>query len=307
MTSSAPHASEPMATSDLALPKLHQGKVRDVYALPGDRVLLVATDRVSAFDVVLPNAIPRKGEVLTRLSEFWYGKTGDVVPNGFVAVLDAHNAAEFGVEDPRYFGRSMVMRRAEVLKVECVVRGYLTGSGWKDYQASGAVSGIVLPEGLRQAERLIDPIFTPSSKAEPPAHDAPMSFAEVEALLGVEVANAVKLRSLALYRFGAHLCGENGILVADTKFEFGMIDGEPCLVDEVMTPDSSRFWPADQYEPGRDQPSFDKQPLRDWLAARWDKQSAPPSLPLEVIEATSERYQEAYRRITGADLPPPAL
>lgn len=311
MTSGTSNASEPMLTTDLPLTRLHQGKVRDVYALParpgeGDHVLLVATDRVSAFDFVLPNAVPRKGEVLTRLSEFWYGKTGDVVPNGFVAVLDASNAAHFGVEDPRYFGRSMVMRRAEVLKVECVVRGYLTGSGWKDYQATGRVSGITLPEGLRMAERLIDPLFTPSSKAEPPAHDAPMSFEEVEAVLGVEVANAVKLRSLALYRFGAHLCGERGILVADTKFEFGMIDGEPCLIDEVMTPDSSRFWPADRYEVGRDQPSFDKQPLRDWLAAHWDMQGTPPSLPREVIEATSERYQEAFRRITGAPLPPPA-
>ncbi|MDA0270912.1 MAG: phosphoribosylaminoimidazolesuccinocarboxamide synthase [Chloroflexi bacterium] len=314
MTSSAshaPHAPEPMHTTDLPLTKLHQGKVRDVYALPstaaeGDRLLLVATDRISAFDQVLPNAIPRKGEVLTRTSAFWYDRTGDVVPNGFIAVLDAHNAAEYGVTDPRYFGRSMVMRRAEVLQVECVVRGYLTGSAWKDYQAAGRVSGITLPEGLRLAERLIDPLFTPSSKAEPPAHDAPMTYEEVEALVGVEVANAIKLRSLALYRFGAHLCGERGILVADTKFEFGMIDGEPCLVDEVLTPDCSRFWPADQYAPGRDQPSFDKQPLRDWIAANRDAQGAAPSLPPEVVEATSLRYQEAYRRITGEDLPPPA-
>ena len=189
---------------------------------------------------------------------------------------------------------------AEVLKVECVVRGYLTGSGWKDYQASGAVSGIVLPEGLRQAERLIDPLFTPSTKADPPAHDAPMSFAEVEALLGVEVANAVKLRSLALYRFGAHVCGEHGILVADTKFEFGMIDGEPCLIDEVMTPDSSRFWPAAEYRTGISPPSFDKQFVRDYLETLdWNKKAPGPRLPPEVIRRTTEKYRQALELLTA--------
>ena len=300
---------EPMLTTDLpGLTRIHQGKVRDVYTLPpdaeGERLLLVATDRVSAFDVVLPNPVPRKGEVLTRLSEYWYGRTSSVVPSAFIAVLDASNAEQFGVTDPAYFGRSMVMRRGEVLKVECVVRGYLVGSGWKEYQETGIVCGVPLPAGLRMADRLLEPIFTPSTKAEPPEHDAPMTYEEVEALVGVDVANAVRLRSLALYRFGATACAERGILVADTKFEFGMVNGEPTLIDEVMTPDSSRFWPANQYEPGRDQPSFDKQPLRDWLEAQgWNKQAPGPELPPKIVQATSERYQEAYRRITGQDLP----
>jgi len=197
-----------------------------------------------------------------------------------------------------------VMRRGDVVKVECVVRGYLVGSGWKEYQEHGIVCGVPLTPGLRMADRLLEPIFTPSTKAEPPAHDAPMTYEEVEALVGAEVANAVKLRSLALYRYGATTCAERGILVADTKFEFGIVDGEPTLIDEVMTPDSSRFWPANQYEPGHDQPSFDKQPLRDWLEAQgWNKQAPGPALPPEIVAATSERYLEAYRRITGEDLP----
>lgn len=301
-----------MLQTDLALERVQQGKVRDVYALPpddrGERVLLVATDRISAFDVVMENGIPRKGEVLTRISEFWYRKTQDVVPNGFIAVLDGANAKEFGVTDRRYFGRSMVMRRAQILQAECVVRGYLAGSGWKDYQRDMAVSGIPLPIGLQLASRLDEPLFTPSTKAVPPAHDAPMTYAELEALLGEDMANAIKVRSLALYRFGAQTCRERGILVADTKFEFGLIDGEPCLVDEVMTPDSSRFWPADLYQPGREQPSFDKQPLRDYLdALDWDKSPPGPLLPAQIVQETSERYLEAHRRITGEDLPPSAI
>jgi phosphoribosylaminoimidazole-succinocarboxamide synthase len=308
---------EPMLESDLPhLELVHRGKVRDVYALPPatagsvsegtDRLLLVATDRISAFDVVMPNAIPRKGEVLTRLSAYWYGRTGAVVPNAFVAVLGPHNAEEFGVIDPAYFGRSMVVRRADVMRVECVVRGYLAGSGWRDYQRDGAVSGVPLPPGLRQADRLPEPLFTPSSKAEPPAHDEPITYEQVEALYGADLANAVRLRSLALYRYGAEACEARGILIADTKLEFGLIDGEPYLIDEVITPDSSRFWPADQYEPGRDQPSFDKQPLRDWLdSIGWDRQPPAPEMPPEAVEATSRRYLEAYRRITGEDLPDP--
>ncbi len=299
-----------MLTTDLDLPKIHQAKVRDLYALPpdarGERLLLVATDRISAFDVVMENGIPRKGEVLTRISEYWYRKTEAVVPNGFIALLDETNAEEFGVTDPRYFGRSMVMRRAEVLKAECVVRGYLAGSAWKAYQGDMAVCGIPLPVGLQLASRLDEPLFTPSTKAEPPAHDAPMTYEELEALLGVDMANAVKVRSLALYRFGAQACRERGILIADTKFEFGLIDGEPVLVDEVMTPDSSRLWPADGYQPGREQPAFDKQPLRDYLdALDWDKQPPGPLLPAQIVQQTSERYIEAHRRITGEELPAP--
>lgn len=301
-------ATPPMLTTDLDLPLVHRGKVRDVYALGDDRVLLVASDRVSAFDVVMDEGIPRKGEVLTRLSEFWYRRTGEVVPNGFVAVLEEANAEEFGVSDPQYFGRSMVMRRAEILKVECVVRGYLAGSAWKDYQRGMSVSGVPLPIGLQMASRLDEPIFTPSSKAEPPAHDAPITYREVEELLGPDYANAIKVRSMALYGFGAQQCRQRGIIVADTKFEFGLINGEPCLVDEVLTPDSSRFWPADQYEPGRDQPSFDKQPLRDYLESLpWDKTAPAPMLPAQVVAETSARYQEAYRLITGEELPPPAV
>ncbi|MQC16672.1 MAG: phosphoribosylaminoimidazolesuccinocarboxamide synthase [Chloroflexi bacterium] len=305
------NASEPMLATDLQLPKLHQGKVRDIYQMPdgadGPRLLLVATDRISAFDVVMDEGIPRKGEVLTRISQYWYDKTAAVVPNGFISILDETNGDDFGITDPRYFGRSMVMRRAEILKVECVVRGYLAGSAWRDYQRDMTVSSIPLPVGLQAASRLDEPIFTPSSKADPPAHDEPMSYEQVEALIGEDFANAVRVRSMALYAFGAQTCRERGILVADTKFEFGLIDGEPCLVDEVLTPDSSRFWPADQYQPGRDQPSFDKQPLRDYLESLpWDKSAPPPMLPAQIVHETSERYQEAYRRVTGQELPPPA-
>jgi len=282
----------------------HSGKVRDIYELPNDRLLLVATDRVSAFDVVLATGIPRKGEVLTRLSAYWYDRTNQVVPNSFIAVLDDSNARDLGVDaDSSFFGRSMVVRKAEVVKVECVVRGYLTGSGWADYKTTGRVSGIDLPPGLRQCDQLLEPIFTPSTKADE-GHDIPISFEEVEAMVGVDQANVLRLRSLALYRYGAEVARERGILIADTKFEFGIIDGEVTLIDEVLTPDSSRFWPADQYQPGRDQPSFDKQPLRDWLTETgWNKQPPGPVLPEEVVRQTSERYQEAYRRLTGEPLP----
>lgn len=299
-------AAAPMMETNLpGLELLHEAKVRDLYALPDDRLLLVATDRISAFDVVLPTGLPRKGEMLTRLSAFWYERTSEVVPNAFIAVLDAGNASELGIDcGPEYYGRSMVMRRAEVLKVEAVVRGYITGSGWAEYEATGSVCGNTLPTGLMKSMQLLEPIFTPSTKAEPPEHDAPMTYEEVEALLGPENANAVKLRSLALYRYGAHHAAQRGILVADTKFEFGIVDGEVTLIDEVMTPDSSRFWPADKYFPGKDQPSFDKQPLRDYLdSLDWDKQAPGPELPDEVVEAMSARYLEAYRLITDSELP----
>jgi phosphoribosylaminoimidazole-succinocarboxamide synthase len=299
-------AAAPMMEADLPeLERLHRAKVRDIFALPDDRLLVVATDRISAFDVVLPAGVPRKGEVLTRLSAFWFERTAEVVPNAFVAVLDADNASELGVEcGPEYYGRSMVMRRAEVLKVEAVVRGYITGSGWAEYEKTGSVCGIPLPAGMLKSQQLLEPIFTPSTKPEPPEHDAPMTYEEVEALLGAETANAVKLRALALYRYGSHHAAQRGVLVADTKFEFGMVDGEVTLIDEVLTPDSSRFWPADKYFPGKDQPSFDKQPLRDYLdSLDWDKQAPGPELPDEVVEATSARYLEAYRLITDSELP----
>ena len=285
----------------------HSGKVRDIYELPDDRLLLVATDRISAFDVVLPTGIPRKGEVLTRLSDYWYRRTDAVVPNCLVAVLEADNARDLGVDaDASFFGRSMVVRRAEPVLVECVVRGYLAGSGWTEYERSGAVCGVELPSGFRQSERLLEPIFTPTTKAEA-GHDLPMTFEEVEAFVGLEVANALKLRSLALYRYGAEVALQHGIIIADTKFEFGVLDGEVTLIDEVLTPDSSRFWPADEYEVGRDQPSFDKQYVRNWLIeSGWNREPPAPELPPEVVTATSERYQEAYRRLTNEPLPPAA-
>ena len=296
----------PMIDTELpGLERLHRGKVRDIYALPDERLLLVATDRASAFDVVLPTGVPRKGEVLTRISAFWFGRTSEVVPNAFVAVLAGDNAAGLGIDcGPEYYGRSMVMRRADVLKVEAVVRGYVSGSGWTEYQQTGSVCGISLPQGLLKSQQLLEPIFTPSTKAEPPEHDAPMTYEEVEALLGPENANAVKLRALAMYRYGSHHAAQRGILVADTKFEFGIVDGEVTLIDEVMTPDSSRFWPADKYFPGKDQPSFDKQPLRDYLDnLEWNKQTPGPELPDEVVEAMSARYLDAYRLITDSELP----
>ncbi|MGE0229476.1 MAG: phosphoribosylaminoimidazolesuccinocarboxamide synthase [Dehalococcoidia bacterium] len=284
---------------------LHRGKVRDLYELPGDRMLMVATDRISAFDVVMPQGIPRKGEVLTRLSAYWFDRTAAVVPNHMVAVLDAANASELGVDaDASFFGRSMVVRKAEPLPVECVVRGYLAGSGWADYQATGRVSGVDLPPGLVQCDRLFEPVFTPSSKAAVGQHDEPISYADVEALVGPDRAHVMRLRSLALYRYAAEVALERGIIIADTKFEFGMLDGEVVLIDEALTPDSSRFWPVEQYQPGRDQPSFDKQPLRDWLTASgWAKRPPAPELPPEVVQATSARYLEAYRLLTGAGLP----
>ena len=285
---------------------VHRGKVRDSYALGDDRLLLVATDRISAFDIVLPNGIPRKGEVLTRLAAWWFMRTREVVPNHFVAVLDADNAAQLGIDaDPAWYGRATIARRAEPLPVECVVRGYLAGSGWADYQRSGAISGIALPPGLRQCERLFEPIFTPTSKAAA-GHDEPLTYAEVEALVGPERAHVMRLRALALYRYAADVALERGLIIADTKFEFGMLDGEVTLIDEALTPDSSRFWPLDAYDPGHDQPSFDKQYVRDWLAASgWNREPPPPPLPPEVVRATSERYLEAYRRLTGAPLPDP--
>ena len=300
-----------MMQSALAGSERRSGKVRDIYELPGERLLLVATDRISAFDVVMPTGIPRKGEVLTRLSAYWYDRTAAVVPNSMVAVLEADNARALGVDaDASFFGRSMVVRKAEPIMVECVVRGYLAGSAWDDYQRKGASATpttLDVMAGLRQCEELPAPIFTPTSKADT-GHDLPMTYDEVEALVGVETANVLKLRSLALYSYGAHVARERGIIIADTKFEFGILDGEVTLIDEVLTPDSSRFWPADQYAPGHEQPSFDKQYLRDWLTASgWNKEPPAPELPPEVVRNTAERYIEAYRILTGLDLPnPPA-
>ena len=291
----------PMLTTDLDLPRLHQGKVRDVYALGEDRLLLVASDRISAFDVVMDEGVPRKGEVLTRLSKFWYDKTAAVVPNGFIAVLDETNAEEFGVTDPHYFGRTMVMKRAEVLKVECVVRGYLAGSGWKEYQKQGTVCGIALPDGLKNSSQLPEPIFTPATKAEE-GHDENISFEQAVEIVGSDIVEQARELSIELYQRGRDHAAKKGIIIADTKFEFGLFDGELILIDEVLTPDSSRFWPADLYAPGKSQPSFDKQFVRDYLETLdWDKKPPGPDLPNDIVQKTSEKYIEAYTQITGLD------
>jgi len=298
--------------SELNLPLLARGKVRDIYDV-GDRLLVVATDRISAFDVVLATGIPDKGAVLTQLSAFWFELTGDIVPNHFIQVVDSTRVPGIDVELPReMIGRAMVVRKAERIDVECVVRGYITGSGWKDYQQGGEVSGVKLPPGLKESQELFEPIFTPTTKAEE-GHDPPITYAQVAELAGDRAANAVRLRSLAVYRYGRDYARERGIIIADTKFEFGWRrsevesasggDDEVILIDECLTPDSSRFWPADQYKTGGSQPSFDKQYVRDYLEdIRWNKEPPAPELPAEVVEGTSAKYREAFERLTGREL-----
>jgi len=298
--------------STLDLPLLARGKVRDIYDL-GDKLLIVATDRISAFDVVLPTGIPDKGLVLTQLSAFWFELTGDIVPNHFIQVVDRTRVPGIDRELPREMvGRAMLVRKAERIDVECVVRGYITGSGWKDYQQSGEISGVRLPPGLKESQELFEPIFTPTTKAEQ-GHDLPITYNQVADLAGERAANAVRLRSLAVYRYGRDYARERGIIIADTKFEFGWLrseaesasggDDEVILIDECLTPDSSRFWPADRYKTGGPQPSFDKQFVRDYLEeTRWDKEPPAPELPPDVVEGTSAKYREAFERITGREL-----
>jgi phosphoribosylaminoimidazole-succinocarboxamide synthase len=285
---------------------LRSGKVRDLYRLDDERLLLVASDRLSAFDVVLPTPIPDKGRVLTGLSRFWFAETADLVPNHLLAThpmaLPPELLAEPGaVAELR--GRMMIGRLADVLPVECVVRGYLSGSGWKAYRATGEICGIPLPPGLRESDRLPEPIFTPAWKAPPGQHDENIPFARVVSLVSHELAVRIRESSLALYRTAAERCARVGILLADTKFEFGTdrTTGELLLIDEVLTPDSSRFWDAGSYEPGHAQPSFDKQFVRDWLERQpWDKISPGPELPADVVAGTRRRYVDAFERITGA-------
>jgi phosphoribosylaminoimidazole-succinocarboxamide synthase len=279
--------------------RLHgRGKVRDIFEAGEGQLLLVATDRISAFDVVLPNPIPDKGRVLTGLTLFWLERTGDLVGNHLISA-DRRDFPEPFRSDPTLAGRSMLATKAEVVPVECVARGYLTGSGLKQYLAEGHVCGVPLPPGLEEASRLPEPIFTPTTKAAE-GHDLPLTFEETAELIGRGLAERLRELTLALYERGADVAAERGIIVADTKFEFGMADGELILIDEVLTPDSSRFWPADGYEPGRVQPSFDKQFVRDWLdAVGWDHEPPPPSLPDEVIERTAQKYREAYERVAG--------
>ena len=282
------------------------GKVRDLYRVGDDRLLLVASDRLSAFDVVLPTPIPDKGRILTGLSRFWFSATTDIVANHLLSTDPADLPAEVTGNDPGLVadlrGRMMLGRRADVLPVECVVRGYVSGSGWKDYRATGAICGIRFPDGLRESDRLPTAIFTPAWKAPAGQHDENIPFRRVQELIGEDLAERVRSISLALYHRGAALCERVGIILADTKFEFGLLpSGELLLIDEVMTPDSSRFWDAEAYEPGRAQASYDKQFVRDWLEQQpWDKTAPGPELPDDVVAGTRSRYVEAFERITGA-------
>ena len=285
-----------------ALKLIHRGKVRDLYEVE-DQLLMVATDRISAFDVVMPTPIPDKGKVLTQLSVFWFEFLKDLVPNHLITA----DVEEFPPVCQPYREelhlRSMLVRKTEPLPVECIVRGYLAGSGLKEYRRSGTVCGIKLPAGLREADKLPEPIFTPSTKAQE-GHDVNITFEECVRLIGPELAEKVRHLSLAIYKKAAAYAEERGIIIADTKFEFGLADGKLLLIDEVLTPDSSRFWPKEEYEPGRPQKSFDKQFLRDWLEEiGWNKEPPAPELPTEIVEKTRARYLEAYKRITGKDLP----
>jgi phosphoribosylaminoimidazole-succinocarboxamide synthase len=278
--------------------ELHgRGKVRDIYEA-GDDLLMVASDRISAFDSVLPTDIPDKGRVLTALTLFWLEKTSDIVPNHLITADAREFPAPF-TGDPELAGRAMLVKRADMVPVECVARGYLSGSGWKEYRASQSVCGVPLPGGLQESDRLPEPIFTPSTKAET-GHDENISLERAAELVGEGLAQRLKELTIAVYERGASVARERGIIVADTKFEFGFARGELILCDEVLTPDSSRFWPVDAYAPGGPQPSFDKQYVRDWLdASGWDHEPPAPELPAEVAEQTAARYREAYERITG--------
>ncbi len=294
---------------------LRSGKVRDIYEVDPDRLLIVASDRISAFDCILPNAIPYKGQVLTRLSKFWFDRFAGIVQNhlittdvnGFPAELRAKLSPSTAPTalDERLDGRAMLVRRADVIPFECVVRGYLAGSGWKDYRQSGALCGHRLPEGLVESSKLPEPLFTPATKAEQ-GHDINVTIKHMSGVLGSELTRDLEAVSLKLYREAALYAETRGIIICDTKFEFGLRDGELILVDEILTPDSSRFWPRAAYAPGKSQPSFDKQYVRDYLEALdWNKQPPAPPLPPEVIEATSAKYLEAFYLITGHDLRSP--
>ncbi|MCE9545691.1 MAG: phosphoribosylaminoimidazolesuccinocarboxamide synthase [Planctomycetia bacterium] len=288
-----------METSLNSLP-VRRGKVRDIYDL-GDQLLLVSTDRISAFDWVLPTGIPDKGRVLTQASAFWFDWLRE--PNHLLTTDIEEVELPEGIDRAPLAGRSMLVRKTQVVPIECVVRGYLSGSGWVEYQRNGAVCGIKLPTGLKESDRLPEPIFTPATKEES-GHDQNISFERMVELVGPEMSEELRERSLGIYKRGAEYALQRGIIIADTKFEWGRVDDELILIDEVLTPDSSRFWPADSYAPGRGQPSYDKQFVRDWLTAcGWDKNSAPPALPADVVSRTREMYIEAYERLTGLSFP----
>ena len=291
-----------LTETTLDLPLLARGKVRDIYDL-GDKLLIVATDRISAFDVILPNGIPDKGRVLTQLSAFWFELTGEVVPNHFLRLVDGTHVEGVPLElPPEFIGRAMLVRKAKRIDVECVVRGYLAGTGWSEYQKKGSICGVKLTPGFVESQELFEPIFTPTSKAES-GHDLPLTFEAVVAQVGEQAANVAALRSLAVYRFGREFARERGIIIADTKFEFGWLDDEVTLIDECLTPDSSRFWPADLYRQGGPQPSFDKQFVRDYLTEiGWNREPPAPELPADIVENTAEKYREAFRRLSGREL-----
>ncbi len=295
-----------LSTPPIDLPLLRRGKVRDVFEVDAEHLLIVATDRISAFDHVLGSGIPDKGRILTQLSAFWFDRLAGIAPHHLVSVDVADFPAGARRAADVLAGRSMLVRRTQPLPVECVARGYLEGSGWKDYQASGAVCGHALPAGLRQCDRLPEPLFTPATKAES-GHDENISEARAAEIVGSAVLDELRRLTLALYAAGAEHAATHGILVADTKFEFGLVDeggqSRILLIDEVLTPDSSRFWPADQYAPGGPQPSFDKQFVREYLERiQWNKQPPVPSLPDDVVRRTREKYLDAHRRLTGRDL-----
>ncbi len=297
-----------LTNTELPLPLFVRGKVRDTYDL-GDLLLIVATDRISAFDVVLPCGIPDKGLVLNQLSVFWFAETKDLVYNHLVEVvddvrcLDSYLATESRFPYPSYLaGRSMVVRKVERIPIECVVRGYLAGSGWAEYQKSNSICGIPLPKGLQESQELPQPLFTPTTKAEA-GHDEPLTMDEVKKLVGEGIAEEIEEKSMALYSYARERARTRGIIIADTKMEFGLDNGELVLIDELLTPDSSRFWGIEQYRVGQSQPSYDKQPVRDWLEqSGWNKEPPAPMLPDEVIEATTGRYRVAYERLTGKEL-----
>jgi phosphoribosylaminoimidazole-succinocarboxamide synthase len=286
-------------TSITSLPLIHKGKVRDIYAVDDQRMLIVTTDRLSAFDVILPTPIPGKGKVLTSVADFWFAKLAHILPNQMTG--DAPEAVVSAAEQEQVAGRAVVVKRLKALPIEAIVRGYLVGSGWSDYQKTGTVCGIALPAGLQLAEKLPAPLFTPSTKAAVGAHDENIDYAQCEVLLGSDVAARVRDAAVALYVAAAEYALTRGIIIADTKFEFGLdANGTLTLIDEVLTPDSSRFWPLAQYRVGENPPSYDKQFVRDWLTASgWNKQAPGPELPAEVVERTAEKYHEALRLLTG--------
>ncbi|MGH9117926.1 MAG: phosphoribosylaminoimidazolesuccinocarboxamide synthase [Acidimicrobiales bacterium] len=285
---------------DIDLPRVHSGKVRDIYDAGPGRLLMVTSDRISAFDVVMAEPIPEKGRVLTAMTAFWLDQLRDIGGSHLISTDLDDLPPE--ARRPELEGRVMLVHRAEMLPIECIVRGYLSGSAWTEYRTSGAMHGSPLPEGLGESDRLPEPVFTPSTKAQE-GHDVNISFGEAVELVGPDMADRARRISLDLYRAGADWAAARGIIIADTKFELGVVDGELVVCDEVLTPDSSRFWPADQWAPGGPQPSFDKQPVRDYLdGLDWDKTPPPPLLPGGVVEATSARYVEAHERITGREL-----